>query len=430
MKDKRVVITGIGPIASTGIGKDAFWKGILEQKAGVGLKELKLDGELWDKFNVHQVDNFDIERFNIEAESIDDLKAWKEGKEDKDLLFLLASVKLALDDSNISYDREDNNIGLFLTVEHPGFEPFCEGLIKETISFLEKHPLNKLELFRHVYKQSAQSGYDLQTFMYLYFVAKVFGFQGYSLFTNNACASGLYALEAAVRQIKCGGSDIVFIAGGDITSTMFKHLWFKEKGLYAEDGRIKPFSKKADGIVLGDGASALVLEELNHAMSRNAHIYAEYSGSGFALEGWKVTYPRIGGTTYQKTIETALKSADLKPTDIDLVNPHGVALKVTDAYEAKAIADVFNSNSERPFITAFKPYVGHNLGGSAILESSILLLSMESNVIPPTLNCEEVEPNYNIKLVREMTPCSLNAVMKLSCGFAGYNAAAVFKRLK
>jgi 3-oxoacyl-[acyl-carrier-protein] synthase II len=431
-REKRVVVTGIGPLASVGIGKDALWEGILKKRIGLKLEEININGEAWDKFYLHKIDDFDIEKFNIEKEIIEDIKTWKNGKEDKDLFYLLAAVKLALDDSGLSYDKENNEIGLFLTIEHPGFESFCEGLLKETLSYLEKHPVNnnfsKNKIYKHLYDKFVRSGYDLQTFMYLYFVAKAFGLHGYSLFTSNACASGLFALESAARQIKCGESSIVLLAAGDVANTMFKHLWFKEQGLYAEDGKMKPFSKNADGIVLGDGASALVLEELNHALSRKAHIYAEYLGGGFSLESWKVTLPRIGGLSYQKAIESSLKRANLKPQDIDLINPHGVAIKITDGYEAKAITDIFGKYSEKPLITAFKPYVGHNLGGSAILESVILLLSLEKNVIPPTLNCEEIEQKYNIELVRELTSYSINIAMKLSCGFAGYNATAIFKK--
>lgn len=432
-KDRRVVITGIGPLASAGVGKDAFWDGILNEKVGLKQAELKIDGELWNKLYIHKIDDFNIEQFNIEQGVIEDIKAWKKGKEDKDLLYLLAAVKLAIDDSGITYDKEDNNVGLFLTVEHPGFEPFCEGLVEGAVSYLQKQSadknFSKTKMFRHLYDRFVQNGYDLQTFMYLFFITKAFGIHGYSLFTNNACASGLFALESAARQIKHGESDIAVLAGGDHADTLFKHMWFKEQGLYAEDGKIKPFSKNADGIVLGDGASALVLEELEHALNRNAHIYAEYLGGGFGLEGWKVTMPKIGSVSYQNTIKSALKKADLKPENIDLINPHGVAIKITDAYEAKAISDVFGENSKKPLITAFKPYVGHNLGGSAILESIILLLSMENNLIPPTLNSEEIDPKYNLAVVRELTRFSLNTVMKLSCGFAGYNAAAVYKRL-
>lgn len=431
-KKRRVVITGIGPLASAGIGKDAFWEGILKKRLGLKLKEVELDGELWDRFYFHEIDDFDIGKFNIEQEIIDDINSWKKGKENKDLLYLLGAVKLAIDDSGISYDREDNNIGLFLTVEHPGFEPFCEGMVRESLAYLEKYPLNnkfsQSGLFRHIFNKFSREGYDLQTFMYLFLVSKAFGIHGYSLFTNNACASGLFALESAARQIRYGGSDIVLLAGGDCADTMFKHAWFEEQGLYAEDGRMKPFSKNADGIVLGDGASALVIEELEHALNRNAHIYAEYIGGGFSLEGWKVTVPEIGSSSYQNSINHALKESGLNPEEIDLVNPHGVAMKITDSYEAKAITDIFGKNPTKPFVTAFKPYVGHNLGGCGILESIILLLSLEKNIIPPILNCEDVDRRHNIELVTKMTQYSLNTAMKLSCGFAGYNAAVIYKK--
>ncbi|MGB9716352.1 MAG: beta-ketoacyl-[acyl-carrier-protein] synthase family protein, partial [Thermodesulfovibrionales bacterium] len=425
--ERRVVITGIGPLASPGIGKDAFWEGILKKRTGLRLEEISIDGELWDRFYLHKIDDFDIEKFDIEKEILDDIKVWKNGKDDIDLFYLLAAVKLALDDSGLSYDKEQNNIGLFLTVEHPGFEIFCERIITEAVKYLEENsPVNKLskhKLFRYIYDRFSRPGYDLQTFMYLYFVAKAFGLHGYSLFTNNACASGLFALESAVRQIKYGQSNIALVASGDVANTMFKHLWFKEQGFYAEDGRIKPFSKNANGIVLGDGASAIVLEELNHALNRKAHIYAEYLSGGFSLEGWKVTIPQIGSSSYQNSIKSALKRANLKPEDIDLINPHGVAIKVTDTYESRAITDVFGENSNKPLITAFKPYIGHNLGGCAILESIILLLSLENNLIPPTLNCEEIEPKHNIELVKELMTYSFKNAMKLSCGFAGYNGA-------
>jgi 3-oxoacyl-[acyl-carrier-protein] synthase II len=429
--DRRVVITGIGPVASTGIGKEALWEGLLEKQTGLKWEELHIDGELWDAFHIHKIIDFDINHFNIEKEIIEDISNWKKGAEDRDLYYLMAAVKLAIDDSGISYDKENNRIGLFLTSEHPGFEPFCEEMVNETALYIESNKnkkLSKHNLLKHVFNKLSKKGYDLQTFMYLFFIARAFGIHGYSLFTNNACASGLYALESAVRQIKYGDSEVVILAGGDVASTMFKHLWFKEQGLYAEDGQMKPFSQKADGLVLGDGATALILEELDHALSRNAHIYAEYLGGGFSLEGWKVTLPQIGSMSYQQSIEDSLKKADLEPEEIDFINPHGVAIKITDAYEAKAVTDIFGKKNGRPLVSAFKPYIGHNLGGSAILETIILLLSMEKNVIPPVLNCDDFDAKYDINVVRELTPHSLNAAMKLSCGFAGYNAAVIFKR--
>ena len=423
LKNRRVVITGVGPISAIGFGKNDLWNSIIKARTGLAQQEFKVNGELWDKFWLHKINDFNINNFKIDPQALKDISNWKQGKPDQDLFYLLAAVKLALVDSKVSYNHENNNIGLFLTVEHPGFEPFMVDLLEEAMACSTS---SKKEIYDHLFKTLVQNGYDLQTFMYLYLVSKAFGLHGYSLFTSNACASGLFSLESAARQIKLGGSDIAIVAGGDYCNTMFKHRWFNEKGLYAEDGKIKPFSSDANGIVLGDGASALVLEELNHAKKRKAQIYAEYLGGGFSLEGWKVTLPQLGSTSYQDAIKQSLKIAGLKPKDIDLINPHGVGIKITDRYEAKAITDIFGENKTP--VTAFKPYVGHNLGGSAILETIILLIAMQKNLIPATLNCASLENKYNIPVVRKSTKKPLKTAMKLSCGFAGYNAAAIFRK--
>lgn len=428
--NRRVVITGLGPLTSIGSGKDALWNSIVQKRTKLSREKIFIDDELWDDFILHKVTDFNIDKFGIETKVLKDILSWKGQTEDRVLNYLLASVKLALDDSKISYNKEDNNIGLFLTVEHPGFEPFCEGLIKETLGYIKKNlpkkgNISKKLIIKHLYDAFVQNGYDLQTFMYLFLIAKSFGIHGYSLFTSNACASGLFAIESAARQIKYGGSSTTIVAGGDNPCTMFKHLWFKERKLYAEDGKIKPFAKNADGIVFGDGASAIVLEELGHALKRNANIYAEYLGAGFSLEGWKVTLPQIGSFSYQKAIKQALENSGLNPGDIDLINPHGVGIKVTDAYEAKAITDIFGKKTA---VAAFKPYVGHNLGGSAVIETIILLLSIQKKIVPATLNCNQIEKNYPLSLNIESLSKPLDTTMKLSCGFSGYNAAAIFKK--
>lgn len=430
--ERRVVVTGLGPICAIGFGKDALWKSVQRSETGLKKHDYFIEGELWDSFWVHKIDSFDINKFNIERETLEEIKNWKEGREDKDFYYSLAAVKLALDDSKISYDKENNNIGLFLTIEHPGFEPFCEGLIKETLVYLEKHSqsrfnISKKDIYKHLYARFVDNGYDLQTFMYLYLLAKAFGIHGYSLFTSNACASGLFAIDAAYKQIKYGNSDAAIVVGGDDTRTIFKHLWFKERSLYAEDGKIKPFSKKADGIVFGDGYSAIIFEELGYALNRGAHIYAEYLGGGFSLEGWKVVFPNPQSNSYKKAISEALNNSGISAKEVDLINPHGVGIRITDAYEAKAITSVFGA-SMKPWVTAFKPYVGHNLGGSALLETVILLLAMQNNYIPVTLNCQDFDEKYNINLVQKPIRQTLNTVMKLSCGFAGYNGAIVFRK--
>lgn len=434
-KKRRIVITGVGPLSAIGFGKNSFWSSIVHGKTGLLKYSCIVDNKRWNSFWVHKINSFEVSSFGIDARLLKDVENWKEGQHDRDLDYLLAAVKLALDDSGLKYDTENNNIGLFITDEHPSFEPFCERIILETLAYLKNNlptskKFSKKKLLEYLYTKSVNEGYNLQTFMYLHLVAKVFGFHGFSLYNNNACASGLFALESAARQIKYGGSPVAIVAGGDYPVNIYKYLWFRDQNLYAQDGKIKPFSNDANGIVFGDGASAIVLEDLEHAQKRGAHIYAEYLGGGFRLEGWKVAMPNISGDSYSLALKEAIENSNVKPSEVDLINPHGVGIKITDAYEAKAITDIFGKNSKKPLITAFKPYFGHNLGGSALIETIVLLLSLENNFIPPTLNFSKISPNARVNLVTKKISTELKTVIKMSCGFAGYNAVGVFRKLE
>jgi 3-oxoacyl-[acyl-carrier-protein] synthase II len=268
-------------------------------------------------------------------------------------------------------------------------------------------------------------GYNLQTFSYLFSAAKVFDIHGYSLFINNACASGLFAIEAAAKQIRAAVSPAVIVAAADNPTKIFKYLWFKKHGLYAEDGIARPFSNDANGIVFGDGGAALVLEEREHALNRGANIYAEYLGGGFSLEGWKITAPNMADDFYSRSIEKALAASGIKPEDIDFINPHGVGMKVTDTYEAKAINRVFKN--KKPLVSAFKPLAGHNLGGSALMETAITLLSLKHNLIPATLNCENENIGLGMNIVKENLKKDMRTVAKMSCGFAGFSGVCIFR---
>ena len=198
--------------------------------------------------------------------------------------------------------------------------------------------------YEKLYRDCLKSGYDIQTFMTLFHVAKAFNIHNYSLFINNACASGLYALEAAAQMIKCNQSSAVIVAASDYTE-IYKYLWFRDIGLYSGDGKIRPFCKDSNGLVFGDGGVGIVMEDLEHAQQRNADIYAEYLGGGFCLEGWKVTTPQIGSDSYQKAILKALKQSNVSKDEIELLVPHGVGSQAIDYYESKAITDIFGCKS-------------------------------------------------------------------------------------
>lgn len=431
MKQNRVVVTGIGPIASAGIGKDAFWQGIMEKRTGVSSREFNIDGAPWESFPVHSVRDFDFGKFQIDELAMAYMKDWKQEEPPVDLYYLMAAVALSLEDSGLRYDSDDNDLSLVLTHENMGLMPFLFKLSQISYDALKSRTgpdLSKREFYEKLYRDCLKSGYDVQTFMTLFHVAKAFNIHNYSLFTNNACASGLYALESAAQMIKCKQSSAVVVAASEYTD-IYKYLWFRDIGLYSGDGKIRPFCKDSNGLVFGDGGVGIVLEDLEHAEKRNAHIYAEYLGGGFHLEGWKVTTPQIGSDSYQKAILKAISQSKISKEEIDMLCPHGVGSQSIDYYESKAITDIFGKNPAKPFITAFKPYIGHNLGGSALLETAILLLSLEHKTVLPTLNCENVNPAFNISPVKEKIETEVNTAMKICCAFAGFNSAVVFKRV-
>ena len=433
---KRIAITGLGPISSLGIGCAETWDSILHKRLNIARNKYFIDNEKWDEFYLHKIKRFDIQDFDLPKENFEFIKEIRTvTKEDTDLYYFLAIIKLAIEDSGLKYDRDRNDVGLILTQENAGVEIFFEELIDSAYEIFNnlKHvgskEASKLRLAQKIYENGAEKrGYNLQTFTYLFSAAKVFDLHGYSLFINNACASGLFAIEAAAQQIRAGTSPAVVVAACDDPTRVYKYLWFKKNKLYSEDGIARPFSNDSNGIVFGDGGAALVLEDLEHAMERKARIYAEYLGGGFSLEGWKITVPNVADDFYTRSFKKALYNSMLRSDDIDFVNPHGVGMKVTDTYEANTINNIFKE--KKPSVSAFKPLVGHNLGGSALLETAISLLALKNNMIPATLNCENQNTKLSLNIVKENKKMEISTVAKMSCGFSGFNGVCIFRRYK
>ena len=428
---RRVVVTGVGPMCSLGIGREETWNSILSKNINLLKQPYFINNEKWGEFYLHKIRNFNIDKFKIPEQNLKFIKEIRNvKKEDTDLYYFLAVINLALIDSGLKYNFDKNDIGVMITQENPGVEIFFEELIESAYDILKTNKsMTRLQLAKALYGKECESrGYNLQSFSYLFSVAKVFGLHGYSLFINNACASGLFAIESAARQIISGMSPAVIVAAIDDPTKIYKYLWFKRHGLYAEDGITRPFSGDSSGIVFGDGGAALVLEDFEHAKKRGAEIYGEYLGGGFSLEGWKITVPDITDDFYTRSFRKALETSGVGVEDIDFVNPHGVGMRVTDIYEARTIKNIFGQR--KPFISAFKPLVGHNLGGSALLETVISLISMKNGVIPGTLNCKGVKENFDIDLVLENKQMKFKTIAKMACGFAGFSGVTIFQKIK
>jgi 3-oxoacyl-[acyl-carrier-protein] synthase II len=426
INNKKVVVTGIGPITPIGIGKQSIIEGMIHNKTGLMLYESKLEKDTWDVSFVHKVDKFDINSFGIDQNDLEYIRNWKEGEDNRDLLFLLAAVKLAFEDARIDYTKKNHQTAIIVTHENPGLEQ-CLAKTYQTMYglYCNRPKLGEKQFYDEVFAKTLKTGYETQSFMTLFHIGRTFNIKNYSLFINNACASGLYAIESASDLIKLGKSKQVIVVAGDCPN-VFKTIWLKNIKMYQEDGKIKPFDLNAQGFVLGEGSVALVLEDYDYAKNRDAQIYAEYLGGGFRLEGWGVTTPMIGGQFYQEAMRDALRYSRVSIDDIDLICAHGVGTPSSDYYEAKAITDVFGKS--RVPVTALKPYVGHNLGGSTLIELALLLLSLENKTTPRIKNTENPNVDLGLNLITKEEKTNSKIFMKTCCAFAGFNAASIFRR--
>lgn len=428
MNNCKIVFTGLGPISSVGVGKNEFWENAKSGRTNIQKEIYCLDGEILEEYYIHKVNNFDVNNYGLDKQRLFELNTWKNGAGVKDLEYMLASSKMAIDDSKILFSYTSDSIGLVAFHENLGLSQFYDKII-DLILIQSKQKNKKIsssEVFSFIYSHLSRSGYDLQSFSALFHLNKVLGLNGFSLFLNNACCSGLYAIEVAADLIRSRKCKAVIVVGAD-SPDVFKYLWFKDKGLYSSDGLIRPFSKSRNGFILGEGAASVILEDFDCAFKRGAEIYGEYLGGGFLSESWKMSLPAVSGRFYIDTIEKALKQSNLSPGDIDAVYPHGIGSKTFDCYEADALWETFGKRDLDPTVTALKPFIGHSLGVSTLMEVLLILLSLKNNLILPTLNFEESDPKIKINLNILPLEKKCKYILKTCSAFAGFDGAITIK---
>ena len=236
--DARVVITGLGPICSLGVGREQVWNNLRAGKTNLQSFTQVLHGEDCFTYPLQIVPEADMASVTLPEKACQVVRQKRDGDSDIDLRFALGAIHLALEDSGLTYNPETNNVGLVFTHENPGVDKVLEkifaiagDLVFNPSKLARLAGMSKVS--ETLVKQVGQSVYEMQTFIYLYLVAKAFNLHGYSLYVNNACASGLFAIESAARQIRAGGSSAMVVVGGDHPTFFTKYLWFKQMGLYA-----------------------------------------------------------------------------------------------------------------------------------------------------------------------------------------------------
>lgn len=267
-------------------------------------------------------------------------------------------------------------------------------------------------------------------------ISITYGFRGVNYATVSACASSSHAITAAFDYIRLGRADIIVSGGSEAAVTVSGMGGFNAmKALSTRNDDFKtasrPFDADRDGFVLGEGAGALILEELEHAKKRGAIIYAELVGGGATADAHHITAPHPEGLGAINVMRMALKDAGLNPEDIDYVNVHGTSTPLGDVAEAKAIQNVFKDHAYKLNISATKSMTGHLLGAAGAIEAIAGILAMNHNFVPPTINHFTDDPELDPKLnftFNEAQPREVRAFLSNTFGFGGHNSSVVFKK--
>ena len=262
------------------------------------------------------------------------------------------------------------------------------------------------------------------------------GFMGPNYTTVSACASSANAMIDALNYIRLGYCDMVVSGGSEAAVTIAGMGGFN--AMHALSTRndspataSRPFDATRDGFVLGEGAGALILEELEHAKARGAKIYAELVGGGLSSDAYHMTAPHPEGIGVVKVMENCLRDANLKPEDVDAINTHGTATPLGDVAELKAISQVFGEHAPDININSTKSMTGHLLGAAGAIEAIASILAMNHNLVPPTINHSVVDENIDPKLnltLNKAQKREVKVAMSNTFGFGGHNACVVFKK--
>lgn len=427
MTPRRVGITGIGVLTGYGRGVGKLWEGLSSGRSAVRMHAARLGRRTWLEYPMASLTE-DTQSLVVDLPKAPVIKG-NRLDEDRDLIALADCVRQALTDARLTYDHDSNDVGLAVTHESPGLAAHVQGFFRWGSTFRawlgSKKRFNAREF---LYEQQSLNVYRMHSFLYIHHLSSLFDLHGFTLYNNNACSSGAFAMAIAADRIRSGQADAVVVVGGDLPEDGTKFRWFDDLGLYSRGGACRPFSASRDGLVLGSGAAALVMESVESARARGRGLYAEWLGAGFTSDGWKVTLPNVEGWRYARAIQQALDAAGVAPGDVTLISPHGVGGGLYDHYEANCLASVFGDAGRAwPPLMPLKGAVGHTLGGCVLVETIAALLALRRGAIPKAAVCSNPDPALPLGKWTNDGLAPAWVLLKCANGFAGQNSAMVLR---
>jgi 3-oxoacyl-[acyl-carrier-protein] synthase II len=408
IEKRRVVITGIGVIAPNGIGIDAFWDSLVHGRSGV-----------------RNITHFDASSYSCKVagevkdfEPLNYMSPKSARRMDRFSQFAVACTQMALKDASIEVNEENSNkIGIALGSALGGF-PIAE---EQYAIFMEKglkrvDPLLAIKPFA--------GGSTSQ-------VAIEFGIHGHSNTIGGGCAVGSDSVGYAFQLVKNNLAEVMITGASEaplapLTFGAFSLIGALSRRNGDPQRASRPFDKQRDGFVMAEGAGVLIVEDLQHALRRNAPIYAEILGYGTTNDAYHMVQPLPTGEQAKKAIDLALKEANIDPSEIDYINAHGSSTQLNDKVETKVIKDNFGKYAYKIPISSIKSMLGHALGAAGSIEVIASVLAIKNEFIPPTINYEFKDPECDLDYVpNKGRRAVLKTVLSNSYGFGGKNSAII-----
>jgi len=411
---RRVVVTGLGALTPIGNTLDAFWDGLVNGVSGAAPITYFDTTHFKTKFAC-EVKNFNVEDFIDRKEA---------RKMDRYAQYAVVSSDEAIRDANFDFDTLDNDrVGVIWGSGIGGLETFQQ----EVMAFTQGNGIPKFNPF-FIPKMIADiaGGH----------ISMKYGFRGPNFTTVSACASSTNSLIDAFNYIRLGHADVIVTGGSEAAVTIAGMGGFN--AMHALSTRnddpataSRPMDKDRDGFVLGEGAGALILEELEHAKARGARIYCEIGGGGMSADAHHITAPHPEGFGARNVMLNCLRDAGLRPEDVDAVNMHGTSTPLGDIAESKAIEHVFGEHAYTLNLNSTKSMTGHLLGAAGAIEAIASILSIKHGIVPPTINHFTDDENINPKLnftFNKAQKRDVRVAMSNTFGFGGHNACVLVKK--
>ncbi|MGB9852255.1 MAG: beta-ketoacyl-ACP synthase II [Candidatus Kapaibacteriota bacterium] len=408
----RVVVTGIGAVTPIGNTIDEMWKSLLEGVSGADYIT-RFDATYFDTKFACEVKNFDPLLY-LNRKEVQRMDLFTQ--------FAIAAATQAINDSGLNLDKiNKERVGVVFGSGIGGMWTYHQQ--QETVYQNNGRPDRISPFFIPMMISDIAAGH----------IAIRWGLKGPNYATTSACATSSHSLADALMLIQRGDADIMIVGGSEAAICPMGVGGFNAmKALSTRNGDPKtasrPFDKDRDGFVMAEGAGALVIEKLEHAMNRGAKIYAEFAGFGLTDDAFHITQPAPGGEGAYRSMKLALEDAKLLPQDIDYINAHGTSTPYNDKNETEAIKALFGDYAYKLNISSTKSEHGHLLGAAGAVEAIITVLAIKNGLIPPTINYFTPDPDCDLNYTpNKPVERKIRAALSNTFGFGGHNATLAFK---